>query len=129
LIRTAREVNTSKTEWVIEKIKLAAADANARTGAKPKIACLGLAFKPDIDDLRESPALEVAKALMGQGYDVVAVEPNIESHAVLPVLALTEVVAQADVITVLVKHREFMRSEVRAKLLELGALDFCGALA
>jgi uncharacterized membrane protein len=44
-------------------------------------------------------------------------------------LALTEVVAQADVITVLVKHREFMRSEVRAKLLELGALDFCGALA
>jgi UDP-N-acetyl-D-mannosaminuronic acid dehydrogenase len=129
LIRTAREVNTSKTEWVIEKIKLAAADANARTGAKPKIACLGLAFKPDIDDLRESPALEVAEALVGQGYDVVAVDPNIETHAVLPVVSLTEVVAQADVIAVLVKHREFMRSEVRAKLLELGALDFCGALA
>jgi UDP-N-acetyl-D-mannosaminuronic acid dehydrogenase len=129
LIRTAREVNTTKTEWVIEKIKLAAADANARTGEKPKIACLGLAFKPDIDDLRESPALEVAEALMGQGYDVVAVEPNIESHAVLPVLGLTEVVAQADVIAVLVKHREFMRPEVRAQLLELGALDFCGALA
>lgn len=129
LIRTAREVNNHKTEWVIEKIKLAAADSNARTGAKPKIACLGLAFKADIDDLRESPALEVTEALMGQGYDVIAVEPNIESHAVLPLLDLTAAVEQADVIAVLVKHREFLQSANQQQLRELGALDFCGALA
>jgi UDP-N-acetyl-D-mannosaminuronic acid dehydrogenase len=130
LIRTAREVNNHKTEWVIDKIKLAAAaDANARPGKKPKIACLGLAFKPDIDDLRESPALEVAEALLGQGYDVIAVEPNIESHAHLPLLDLMEAVAQADVIAVLVKHREFMQSAIQQQLRDLNALDFCGALA
>ena len=129
LIRTAREVNTHKTEWVIEKIKLAAADVNARIGKKPKIACLGLAFKPDIDDLRESPALEVAESLMTRGYDVIAVEPNIESHTLLPLLDLTAAVAQADVIAVLVKHREFVQPANQQQLRDLSALDFCGALA
>ncbi len=129
MIRTAREVNNHKTEWVIEKIKLAAADANARTGLKPKIACLGLAFKPDIDDLRESPALEVAEALLVQGYDVVAVEPNIDDHASLPLLSLKAATKEADVIAVLVKHREFMQPDVRSNLSDLGAIDFCGALA
>ena len=128
LIRTAREVNNHKTEWVIDKIKLAAADVDARIGKKPKIACLGLAFKPNIDDLRESPALEVAESLIGQGYDVVAVEPNIETHASVPLLTLEAAAEQADVIAVLVKHREFIRPDERAKLFELGALDFCGAL-
>jgi UDP-N-acetyl-D-mannosaminuronic acid dehydrogenase len=129
LIRTARGVNNYKTEWVIEKIKLAAADANACLGKKPKIACLGLAFKPDIDDLRESPALEVAEALKGQGYDVIAVEPNIDSHPVLPLSDLKEAVAQADVIAVLVKHREFTQFVIQQQLRDLEALDFCGALA
>jgi len=129
LIRTAREVNNHKTEWVIEKIKLAAADANACIGKKPKIACLGLAFKPDIDDLRESRALEVAESLMTQGYDVIAVEPNIESHTLLPLLDLTAAVAQADVIAVLVKHREFIQPANQQQLRDLSALDFCGALA
>lgn len=129
LIRTAREVNNYKTEWVIEKIKVAAADANARTGAKPKIACLGLAFKPDIDDLRESPALHIAMALKAQGYDVVAVEPNIETHTALQLLDFAAALEQADVIAVLVKHREFLRGRVLNQLRSCGALDFCGALA
>jgi UDP-N-acetyl-D-mannosaminuronic acid dehydrogenase len=128
LIRTAREVNNHKTEWVIEKIKLAVADANASSGKKPKIACLGLAFKPDIDDLRESPALEVVQALSAKGFDVVAVEPNIESHKLLPLLDLTAALEQGDVIVVLVKHREFMHPTVQNQLRDLGALDFCGAL-
>jgi UDP-N-acetyl-D-mannosaminuronic acid dehydrogenase len=129
LIRTAREVNNHKTNWVIEKIKLAAADANARTGKKPKIACLGLAFKPDIDDLRESPALEVAKALAAKGYDVVAVEPNIASHIGFTLLEVDNAITDCDVIAVLVKHREFLHGDVRERLLQAGALDFCGALA
>lgn len=129
LIRKAREVNNHKTEWVIRKIKLAAADVNARTGMKPKIACFGLAFKPDIDDLRESPALRVAKALIKQGYDVVAVEPNIQFQTFLPLISVEVAIAQADVIAVLVKHREFVQPDVRDKLLDLGALDFCGVLS
>lgn len=129
MIRTAREVNNHKTEWVIEQIKLAAADVNARTGKKPTIACLGLAFKPDIDDLRESPALEVAETLSSQGYSVVAVEPNISSHDDFTRLSLDSAIYNCEVIAVLVKHREFLCGEVRERLVQAGALDFCGALA
>lgn len=128
LIRTAREVNNHKTSWVIDKIKLAAADANARTSRKPTIACLGLSFKPDIDDLRESPALQIALALKAQGYDVVAVEPNIETHADLPLLSLEQAVERADVLALLVKHRQFMGEPMQSRLRVAGALDFCGAL-
>jgi UDP-N-acetyl-D-mannosaminuronic acid dehydrogenase len=128
LIRTAREVNNYKTEWVIEKIKLAAADVNARTGRKPTIACLGLAFKPDIDDLRESPALHVARALKAQNYNVVAVEPNIDSNDDFPLLTTDQALEQADVLAVLVKHRQFVTAPVQSRIRATEALDFCGCL-
>jgi UDP-N-acetyl-D-mannosaminuronic acid dehydrogenase len=128
LIRTAREVNNYKTEWVIEKIKLAAADVNARTGRKPTIACLGLAFKPDIDDLRESPALHVARALKAQNYNVVAVEPNIDSNDDFPLLTTDQALEQADVLAVLVKHRQFVTAPVQSRIRAAEALDFCGCL-
>ena len=71
LIRTAREVNDYKPEWVIEKIKQACGSLNKKT---VKVACLGLTFKANIDDMRESPALEITKRLgMIQGLDVIAV--------------------------------------------------------
>ena len=129
LIRTARDVNNYKKDWVIAQIKSAAVDVNIRTGKKPKIACLGLAFKPDIDDLRESPALEVAKALTAQGYQVVAVEPNISIHAEFELLSVDNAINDCDVIAVLVKHREFLFDDVRERLAQAFALDFCGALA
>jgi UDP-N-acetyl-D-mannosaminuronic acid dehydrogenase len=128
LIRTAREVNNRKTEWVIDQIKLAAADANARTGRKPAIACLGLAFKPDIDDLRESPALHVAQALKAQSYNVVAVEPNIEMHDEFTLLSAEQALAQADVLVILVKHRQFLAEPLLARMRAARALDFCGVL-
>jgi UDP-N-acetyl-D-mannosaminuronic acid dehydrogenase len=129
LIRTARDVNNKKTDWVIEKIKIAAADSTARTGQKPTITCLGLAFKPDIDDLRESPALHVAAVLTSQGYEVMVVEPNIESHEELSVIALEQGLDQADVIAILVKHRQFMAPGIQQRLRAKFALDFCGALS
>ena len=128
LIRTAREVNNHKTDWVIDKIKIAAADATAKSGKKPTIACLGLAFKPDIDDLRESPALHVALTLQSQGYDVIAVEPNIDSHDSFTVVGLEQALGSADVIAVLVKHRQFFAPYVQKQLGLRAALDFCGAL-
>ncbi|QWD80054.1 UDP-N-acetyl-D-mannosamine dehydrogenase [Polynucleobacter sp. MWH-Spelu-300-X4] len=128
LIRTAREVNNRKTDWVIDKIKIAAADATAKSGKKPTIACLGLAFKPDIDDLRESPALHVALALQSQGYDVIAVEPNIDSHDSFTVVGLEQALGSADVIAVLVRHRQFFAPDVQKQLSSKAALDFCGAL-
>jgi UDP-N-acetyl-D-mannosaminuronic acid dehydrogenase len=126
IIRTAREVNNYKTEWVIEQIKIAVADASARTGRKPKVACLGLAFKPDIDDLRESPAVHVCVALQSQGYDVIAVEPNIVSHDKFVLASLEEALKTADVVAVLVKHRQFIQLASIGELSGARILDFCG---
>ena len=79
--------------WVIEKVKNAALKFQIEHGRPARIACMGLAFKPDIDDLRESPALAVALALQGENFDVLAVEPNIEFHPELELRPLTGGVA------------------------------------
>lgn len=126
LIRTAREVNNHKTDWVIDRIKIAAADATAKTGRKPKIACLGLAFKPDIDDLRESPAVHIAQALLSQGYDLVAVEPNVQEEDRFVLIELDDALKSADILAVLVKHRQFIDAEKIGKFARDGIIDFCG---
>ena len=126
LIRTAREVNNYKAEWVIDQIKIAVADASATIERKPKVACLGLAFKPDIDDLRESPAVHVVNALQAQGYDVVAVEPNIKSHERFKLVMLEEALETADVIAILVKHSQFIKVSNSKELHTSKVLDFCG---
>ena len=127
LIKAAREVNIFKTEWVIKQIKMAFADRYAKTGVKPKIICFGIAFKPDIDDLRESPALEIAENLVDQGYEVEAIEPNLEIHSKLRLTAICDVDWKHSVCVVLVKHKEFVSKDNRQLLLENNAYDFCGA--
>ena len=126
VIRTAREVNNRKTDWVIEQIKIAASDVTAKTGRKPKIACLGLAFKPDIDDLRESPAVNIARELLSQGYEIVAVEPNIQEDERFTLFTLDESLKKADVIAVLVKHRQFVDAAKSGQFSRVGIIDFCG---
>lgn len=117
LIRTAREVNDSKPQWVIEKVKLSVADFLQenpdKTSREVTIACFGLAFKPDIDDLRESPAAaitqEIVKAHAGR---TLVVEPNIEN---LPssfqkgseLTNSERALQEADIIVLLVDHKEF----------------------
>ncbi len=129
LIRTAREVNDSKPEWVIDKVELAVADylqANPTKTAKDVIiACFGLAFKPDIDDLRESPALEIVKKLAAEHPGpILVIEPNITA---LPyglrsaqLVTLNEV--NADIHVMLVGHRQFKVEEIPQGLL----VDACG---
>ncbi|PPB99753.1 UDP-N-acetyl-D-mannosamine dehydrogenase [Acinetobacter pittii] len=115
LIRAAREVNDSKPEWVINQVKIKIADflqSNpTRTIKDVTIACYGLAFKPDIDDLRESPALEITKKLAEQGLNILAIEPNIEKlpQTMPDNVQLTDIEAglEADIHVVLVKHKEF----------------------
>jgi UDP-N-acetyl-D-mannosaminuronic acid dehydrogenase len=120
MIRTAREVNTYKTEWAIEKIKNAALTFEKENGGKAKVACMGLAFKPNIDDLRESPALYITEKLIAEGYDVIPVEPNIPSYKELKITNFEEAVEEADVVVFLVAHDEFKSLSVD------NSLDFCG---
>lgn len=118
LIRTAREVNDSKPEWVIDQVKIKITDflqANPnKTMQDVTIACYGLAFKPDIDDLRESPALEITRRLAEQGLNVQAIEPNIQK---LPIklglnvkLIDLEDAKSADIHLILVDHSYFKLS-------------------
>lgn len=138
IIRTAREVNDFKPEWVLNQVKAAITDVLAAkpgsTMADVKVACLGLAFKPDIDDLRESPAVAIAAEIVKLGCQVMAVEPNISE---LPqkltahnfqLRALTDTLDQSDVICVLVKHRNFIEAigTIRAKKIEI--IDAVGLL-
>lgn len=121
LIRTARDVNDSKPKWVLNQVKIKIADFLQNNPEKTvkdvTIACYGLAFKPDIDDLRESPALEITKQLAIQNYKVIAVEPNIlclpkeiEGHDI-KLYDLQKSISLADIHIFLVKHREFLPSK------------------
>lgn len=122
IIKTAREINIYKTEWVIEKIKNEALKLENKNHKKPKIACLGLSFKPDIDDLRESPALYIARKLKSYGYEILAVEPNIDYHDNFEIFHHDEAINNADLITILVAHKEFKGLNIETDF------DFCGLL-
>ncbi len=122
IIRTAREVNIYKTEWVIEKIKNKALEFETKKGKKAVIACMGLSFKPDIDDLRESPALDIVRRLIADGLNVMPVEPNIKNFSEFNIFNYQEAIKKADIITFLVAHKEFKKLEIEDNL------DFCGVL-
>lgn len=118
IVRTAREVNDSKPEWVVGKVHEAVAAIMKQTGKAKhdvKIVCYGLAFKPDIDDLRESPALMITEKLMKLYPDqVFAVEPNVHEvidHHGKKDIALIDYqnsIEVADVAVLLVNHKEFI---------------------
>jgi UDP-N-acetyl-D-mannosaminuronic acid dehydrogenase len=123
IIRSAREINNFKTEWAIEKVKNAALQFKIENGRDAIIACMGLAFKPNIDDLRESPALHVAEQLETDGFKVLFVEPNLNSHDQFKLTSLTEAKNTCDIMVFLVAHKEFkgLNGEIQMQV-----LDFCG---
>jgi UDP-N-acetyl-D-mannosaminuronic acid dehydrogenase len=128
LIQCARQINDFKPHWVVQKILLAAAEASKLGEKKMKVACLGLSFKPDIDDLRGSPAISIAKNLQEAGVEVIAVEPNISASKDFDLQSLEEALVNADLFVLLVAHREFTSSLVKSKLQQVRTLDFCGIL-
>ncbi|HGH0691665.1 TPA: UDP binding domain-containing protein, partial [Klebsiella pneumoniae] len=116
LIRTAREVNDHKPEWVIEQVKAQVADclnATNKRASELTIACFGLAFKPNIDDLRESPAMEIAAQIARwHSGTTQVVEPNIHAlpkklDGLCTLATLEAALASADVLVMLVDHNQF----------------------
>lgn len=111
LIKTARQVNDAKPHWVIDKVK-----AKAARFKDPVIACLGLAFKANIDDTRESPALEIVKDLIAQNVgQVMACDPNVRAEKLsFPLYDLKQVLKEADILLLLVDHTEFKEMDMDA---------------
>ena len=116
LIRTAREVNDGKPHWVVDRVKAAVADCLADTNKRAsevKIACFGLAFKPNIDDLRESPAMGIAQSIAHwHKGETLVVEPNIHQlpkklEGLCQLATLDDALGSADVLVLLVDHNEF----------------------
>ena len=122
IIRNAREINNYKTNWVIEKIRATILQFELDNSRTPTIALMGLAFKPDIDDLRESPALQVAKTLLAEDtYDLLLVEPNLKDSIEYDLTDYESLEGKADIVVYLVAHKEFKGCQFNAI-----ELDFCG---
>ncbi|ANT65152.1 UDP-N-acetyl-D-mannosamine dehydrogenase [Prosthecochloris sp. CIB 2401] len=124
LIGTARELNNYKSFWCAEKIRNAMLEFELKHGRKPLTALMGLAFKPDIDDLRESPAKYIAQKVMQSEQDnFLVVEPNIEEHSVFKLTDVDEAYERADIVAFLVAHKEFKALDWRDHKV---MLDFAG---
>lgn len=112
LIRTAREVNDSKPEWVVNKIVRAAEKLKA-----PVIGCLGITYKPDVDDLRESPALEIVRKLQEKGIgEILVSDATLRSCEEFDLHSMEEVIDKADIVVLLVNHSQY--SDLTANMLK-----------
>ena len=125
LIKKSRETNNYKTQWVLEIIKNKALGFKVENSRDAVIACMGLAFKPDIDDLRESPALLVAKSLKEASFTTLNVEPNLHESHTIEITDTAQAIKSADIIVFLVSHSGFKNLELPEDKI---VLDFCGVL-
>ncbi len=125
MIATARETNNYKAFWCAEKVKNAMLEFELKHGRKPVVAMMGLAFKPDIDDLRESPAKSItAKVIQScNNADIMVVEPNVPEHKLFKLTPYKEAYERADIMVMLVNHKQFKELDYRP---EVEVLDFCG---
>lgn len=127
IIGTAREINNYKSFWCAEKVQTTKLAFELKNGRKPSIALMGLAFKPNIDDLRESPAKYIAQKVLqnSNNEEYYIVEPNISEHKVFKITSYEEATEKADIIVYLVAHKEF-KNKITSK--DKIILDFCGVL-
>ena len=125
MISTARETNNYKAFWCAEKVRNAMLRFELRHGRKPAVAMMGLAFKPDIDDLRESPAKGITTKVLQScnNADIMVVEPNVSEHKLFKLTPYKEAYEKADIVVFLVNHREFAGLNYRD---DVEVLDFCG---
>lgn len=127
IIAQAREINNYKSFWCAEKVKSARLAFELKEGRQPAIAVMGLAFKPNIDDLRESPAIYIAERILQDSgdADMFIVEPNVHEHKIFKLTDYQVAIEKADIIVFLVAHNEFKNLAIpEGKVI----LDFCGII-
>lgn len=128
MIRVAREINNSKKDWSIQKIKNLISEFIAKNGKTPVVALCGLTFKPDIDDLRESPAFEIARYFKNESNiskTILLVEPNLKKLKNYELSQYKNVLHTSDIIVYLVGHKEFVENNRNDK----NVIDLCGVLS
>ena len=124
LMGTAREINNYKSFWCAEKIRNVMLEFELKHGRKPLTAFMGLAFKPNIDDLRESPAKYIVqKVMQSEQNNFLIVEPNLQEHSVFKLSDFQEAYDRADIVAFLVAHDEFKTLTFREDKV---ILDFAG---
>ena len=125
IIADAREINNYKAFWCAEKVKNAMLEFELKHHRKPVVAMMGLAFKPDIDDLRESPAKYITTKVMQScnNADILVVEPNIKEHNVFKLTDYKDAYEKADIVAFLTAHTPFKGLAWRDDKV---ILDFCG---
>ena len=127
IIAQARRINNYKSDWCVEKAKNAILTFELKTGRKPQVALMGLAFKPNIDDLRESPAMRIASEILGEFADIDfhVAEPNIESHKDFKIEGYQASYDAADIVLYHTAHKEYftLPNDGTKEI-----LDFCGIL-
>src|SRR5690606_30665445 len=125
IIGKAREINNYKSFWCAEKVQTAKLELEIKHGRKASIALMGLAFKPNIDDLRESPAKYIVQKVLqnANNEEYYIVEPNIREHKVFKLTTYQEAAEKADILVFLVAHNEFKDLSLSKDKM---VLDFCG---
>lgn len=122
LIQTARAVNNEKTLWVYEEVKKLRSRIIKKIKREPIIACMGLTYKENVDDIRESPALKIAENLINDGFNIILCEPNLKEFSDYKLFGVKETIERADIIVFLVSHSEFKKLSIKGKLI----FDVCG---
>ncbi|MFA7365457.1 MAG: UDP binding domain-containing protein, partial [Patescibacteria group bacterium] len=109
IIRIAREINDNKPNWIVEKVEKEIKEKYPNKEKEITIGILGLSYKPNIDDLRESPSIEIALSLKEKGYNVVGCEPNVLKEEIKGIknLSLKDTLERSDYLVLTLAHDEF----------------------
>lgn len=124
IIKRSRETNDYKADWCANKALEACQMFKDKMDREPIVACMGLAFKPDIDDLRESPAKYIISRIIAEANaDILVVEPYVDTHKSFNLVDYKEAYDKADIVVWLVRHKPFLTIQKQDDKIEL---DFCG---